>query len=182
MTITREGLKERLDYDPVTGVFTWREKPDNKSWNTRYAGKRAGHVETNVKSGYKCRRLHIEGSNYLEHRLAFLYMTGRMPKCIDHDNRNGTDNRWCNLYETTTRRNSHNLSKPKNNTSGVTGVSWNKKCKKWAAYGEVGGKRTYLGWFTEIDEAAMAVLEFRSENGFHREHGIELAHYHQEVV
>jgi hypothetical protein len=44
--LTVEELRALLDYDPQTGHFTHRRRPEtnrlDRTWNTRYAGKRAG--------------------------------------------------------------------------------------------------------------------------------------------
>lgn len=41
-----------------------------------------------------------EGRLYVQHRIAWVLMTGKPPKEeIDHINRDGFDNRWCNLRE-----------------------------------------------------------------------------------
>ena len=44
----------------------------------------------------------------------------------------------------------------KNNTSGVTGVIWNKKSKKWTANIRFKGKRYHLGYFSNLSEAEAA--------------------------
>ena len=187
MTITQSRLKELLHYDPVTGVFTWKYREGARStWNTRFAGKRAGSIgRSSSIHGYNRREIRLEGRLYKEHRLAFLYMEGWLPVQVDHNNRDATDNRWCNLVPSDYKSNGRNQSLPRNSTSGVCGVYWNKGCQKWQAHARVNGKLNYLGLFKNIDEAAMEVLEFRLENGFSREHGLEVAHYHmaqQEVV
>jgi hypothetical protein len=56
------------------------------------------------------------------HRVAFLLMTGRWAKIIDHVNRDSTDNRWCNLREVTNRQNAMNAKRRVDNTSGSNGV------------------------------------------------------------
>lgn len=43
---------------------------------------------------------------------------------------------------------------PKTNTSGVKGVSWNKRDSKWVAYITFRRKRYYLGSYDTIEEAA----------------------------
>lgn len=45
---------------------------------------------------------------------------------------------------------------PKNNTSGIKGVTWNKEHKKWEAYISIHGKRRYLGNYDDLVEAQQA--------------------------
>lgn len=187
MEFSQEFLKQLLSYDPETGEFMWQVRaldwfPDErewKRWNKRYAGKRAGCEHTN-KDGYKYRAIRMPG-NVLrkEHQLAIVYMTGHHSEGdVDHVNRDGRDNRWRNLRTTDRSNNCRNRSKRTDNASGVTGVSFCKSSGMWRARVTVNGKVTTLGRFTEIDEAAMAVLEFRADHGFSPSHGLEVAHYH----
>lgn len=46
-----------------------------------------------------------------------------------------------------------------NNKSGVRGVCWDKKRKKWSAYITFKGKRTYLGYFKNKTDAIAARKE-----------------------
>lgn len=45
---------------------------------------------------------------------------------------------------------------PKNNSSGHTGVSWNKRRSLWEAYIQVHGKRKYLGRYSKYEDAVKA--------------------------
>lgn len=54
-------------------------------------------------------------------------------KNVDHINRNPLDNRKCNLRDVSIRENNINHNIRKDNVSGVTGVNYNKKTKKWIA-------------------------------------------------
>src|SRR3954471_7787062 len=94
--LSQSQLKDVLDYNPDTGIFTWktREGDNYKSWNKKYPGKRAGAKLTRI----RYRTISINKTAYYEHRLAYLYMVGRWPDdVIDHINHIEDDNRWCNL-------------------------------------------------------------------------------------
>lgn len=85
---------------------------------------------------------------------------------IDHINQNTLDNRKENLRHVDKRMNALNISVPNsNNTSGYTGVSWDKVKKKWVARRRINGKYKFLGYFSEkmdavkvIDDGDMKIL------------------------
>lgn len=145
--ITAERLRELLHYDPVTGEFRWL---------VSRGGIRAGSFAgCTTKVGY--RLISIDGRCYRGHRLAWLYMTGEWPADeVDHVNLVRDDDRWENLREATHEENLRNYPRPRHNTSGVKGVYWNKKNRKWKAQIRVNRSRIYLGLFDSLDEAAAA--------------------------
>jgi hypothetical protein len=75
---------------------------------------------------------------------------------IDHKNGNKLDNRRVNLRVATTSQNCQNRPKPKHNTSGFKGVSWNNMAKKWVSAITRSGDVNYLGSFSCPIEAALA--------------------------
>jgi hypothetical protein len=169
--LSHDYLKSRLDYDPTTGVFTWKHYDDTtKGWNTKHVGKRAGSV-TYRKGGYATRSILIDHVSFLEHRLAWFYMTGEWPNMIDHDNRDATDNRWDNLTEADYRSNSKNISMSSRNQSGVVGVRWKESFGKWTASIRIDGKETHLGSFDMIEAAERAVVAAREKHGYSDGHG-----------
>jgi hypothetical protein len=120
--VTAERLREVLDYDPETGLFTWRGANTGKGCKTTRAGKGAGHINA---QGYVT--IGVGGRNYPAHRLAFLWMTGSCPSEVDHRNQIKADNSWRNLREATrgqnivncTKRRKHDLPRgvrPRNNS------------------------------------------------------------------
>lgn len=113
--LTAERLREVISYDPSTGAFHWLKN--------RKGGMKAGMRAGNLKStGY--RKINIDGSEYYEHRLAFLYATGQSPlKHVDHINMDRADNRICNLRLTTRSQNLTNVSASKRNKLGIKGVN-----------------------------------------------------------
>ena len=88
--LTQSELKYLFNYDPITGFFT--RFADPTSGGTMIV-KRSGTINV-----AKYRVIMINYVQYLEHRLAFLYMTGSFPEDrVDHINGLKYDNRWCNL-------------------------------------------------------------------------------------
>lgn len=85
---------------------------------------------------------------------------------VDHKNGNTLDNRKENLRIASVKQNNQNRNKQtSHNTSGYRGVSYNKKAKKYEAYGnDPTGKRIYLGLFSNPKEAAKAFDEFAKIN------------------
>ena len=75
---------------------------------------------------------------------------------IDHKNRNGLDNRRCNLRPATRGQNNVNSGLPRNNTSGIRGVVWDKARGKWAARIKHNGEHINLGRFDTLAEASQA--------------------------
>lgn len=175
MKLTQALVRELLDYDPETGVLTWRErdrkwfKTDRawKSWNTRYAWETAGCLTAH---GYVS--LAVFGKFYMAHRLAYLWMTGAWPEEVDHENHNRADNRWANLRSVTRASNLRNKTRYRVNTSGVTGVYWHSSHKKWQVSISVGGGvLTHVGYFTDKADAIAARKAAENANGFHPNHG-----------
>jgi hypothetical protein len=120
--ITQERLKELLDYNPETGIFTWR----GYRRGTRPGVTRAG---TPSYKGYGCQgfywRIGVDGRYYLASRLAWLYMTGKWPtQLIDHKDGDSSNDAFSNLREASRRQNSQNLLRPhRGNKSGFLGVT-----------------------------------------------------------
>lgn len=80
---------------------------------------------------------------------------------VDHKNHppaneHKKDNRKSNLEIVTLSENMQNRHLNKNNTSGVSGVHWNKNECKWQARIGLHGKRIQLGYFTNKNDAIQA--------------------------
>ena len=184
MTLSPDIIRELLDYDQHTGVFMWKArsrewfKSDRswKTWNSRFAGKIAGYVSKD-KIGYPVLRIGVLGKLYLASRLAFLWMGEPLPEQVDHDDGDSLNQAWVNLLASNNAENHKNQSMRRDNTSGICGVCWNKGARKWYAKGKLDGKMKHLGLFDDINDAAAAVSEFYSENGFTARHGQEFSAY-----
>lgn len=168
-------LKERLSYDPDTGVFHWKflEGLDHKSrmFNTKFAGKVAGTVKkVRNQEGYIY--IHTAGYVFKAHRLAWWFVYGEWPTNeIDHINHIRSDNRIKNLRVVDRSSQNKSASKRKDNTSGYCGVTWHKGLNKWMACINVNGKRIHLGYHVDLQDAVLARLAAEKEHGFSKTHG-----------
>ena len=75
---------------------------------------------------------------------------------VDHWNHNKLDNRRDNLRICTQQENMMNRSIQSNNTSGITGVNWDKSRGKWRAQIMLNKKTKYLGLYENIEDAIQA--------------------------
>lgn len=156
-----QRLKELFHYDAETGIFTRL-----KTAGGMVTGSIAGSLNP---MGYL--RVSIDHERYLCHRLAWLYSYGSWPEHeIDHINGIRTDNRLCNLRDVPHCINQLNKLAPKNNTSGVKGVYWNKKDKRWHARCSIDGKKYHIGNFTDLNEARAVVVAARER--MHGKHAV----------
>lgn len=116
--LTAEKLKELLNYDKNTGVFTWRVAVSNKI--------KVGQIAGSVQKVHKYIMVGIGGYYYYAHRLAWLYTYGCFPDGdrwqIDHIDGDRSNNRIENLKTVPPSENGKNQKMKSNNTSGVTGV------------------------------------------------------------
>jgi HNH endonuclease/AP2 domain len=134
-----DRVRELLSYDPATGEFQWKPR-------------QAGTLNTN---GY--RQISIDGRVILAHRLAWLLVHGEWPaQLIDHRDCDRSNNKMVNLREANHRQNGGNKSLQSNNTSGIKGVHFHKKRKKWQVNVSRDNKGLHGGYFDSKEEAASA--------------------------
>jgi len=153
--LTQSRLKKEFTYDPLTGVFI---------------RKATSEVSGCLARGYLSFR--IGGQLFLAHRLAWLFVYGEFPKeQLDHINHSRADNRIANLREVSNQDNSKNSTMYKNNTSGVVGVTWDKRRGRWKASICIDYKTIHLGRFSKFSEAVDARKLAEVAYGFHENHG-----------
>lgn len=149
--ITPEFLKTFLDYNPETGLLTWKVRNSKRI----HIGDIAG-----CKSKDGRILIGIKGRLYKAHRVAWALKTGEWPNhMIDHINNNPSDNRWSNLRAATPSQNQMNIKCIKSNTSGHKGVTWSKAAQKWRASIKANGKQFHLGVFERIEDAIRAYAD-----------------------
>lgn len=139
--LTQADLKDRLDYDPATGEFTYLAD-----------GRRAGWV-----SGNRYRYISVRCVPYLAHRLAFLFTTGCWPlHLVDHRDGDRTNNRWTNLREATPSQNGANCSVRADSGTAVKGVIFVASCGLYRARIRLRGKTAHIGYYRTKQDAAAA--------------------------
>jgi hypothetical protein len=176
MKVTPEIVRELVDYDPDTGALTWRYrerkwfKNQNSftGWNNRYVGKPA--LVAVQSDGYLCGTIFKQ--SLLAHRVAYAHYFGKWPeRFIDHINGIRTDNRISNIRAATRTENNQNKAIARNNSSGCSGVYWNKKIEKWVSAIRVNKKHHHLGCFADKSEAISARKKAEREHGYSMRHG-----------
>lgn len=149
--LTSEYVAKRLDYNPETGIFTWKTPTAARLKSGDIAG-------TIHKTGYV--KIILDGIPYWAHRLAWLYYYKEWPKGeayqIDHINGNRADNRIANLRLVTNKKNARNHKMYSHNTSGITDVCFNEQSQKWCAQIHTNGKQIHLGSFHFFEDAVKA--------------------------
>lgn len=158
--ITAEELRAMVHYDPETGIFVWKPRPDlSKTWNTRYSGKVCGYDWT-LPDGRQYRSIRIHDWPFLGHVLAHLYMIGGWPDYhIDHRDNDGLNNRWNNLRAATKKQNAANSKRCVKNTSGLKGASFCKHNQRWRADIVHNGRQLWLGYHDTKEAAHAAYMK-----------------------
>ena len=90
---------------------------------------------------------------------------------IDHIDGNTLNNKLENLRTVDRGTNNRNAARRSDNTSGVCGVSWCNRDKRWVATICKDGKRFTLGRFYSLDDAARVRREAEPSYGYTSRHG-----------
>lgn len=161
------------------GMLFWKSRPRSHfatdaaftRWNKLFAGE-----EIKTKARYKV--LCVGNKQYLAHKVIYEMHFGEIPDgmMIDHINQNKLDNRIENLRLVSPQGNQRNRPMGKNNTSGIHGVRWNKKRRKWVPSISVSGKELYLGRYESLWDAICARKSAEHRYGFHENHGSRASH------
>jgi hypothetical protein len=133
------------------------------------------HGNVRNKATSKILKANLKGVEGNEYRFVGLYKDGKLKQYkihrlvaqhfisnpenkrnVDHIDRDRFNNNMTNLRWVTLSENQHNKSMHKNNTSGVTGVCWNKAANKWMVAITVNGKPRTIGYFNNLEDAKTA--------------------------
>ena len=146
--INQEKLTAVLHYSSETGAFVWRHTVSPTARKGSIAGSKN-------QCGY--RQIKIDGTTYSASHLAWLYVYGAWPPDeLDHIDRDRGNNRIANLRLASHKQNMENTGLRTNNSSGVTGVSFDRQSGKWKAQIQHFSKKICLGFYQSIDDASVA--------------------------
>lgn len=159
-----------IAYIPLTrghvAIIDTADVPLVSAWSWTAREKR--RPDGTIKAVYAYRQGEVDGrrTGIPLHRAILDPGRGFVP---DHRNGDTLDCRRANLRPATHAENARNCATPSHNTSGVKGVVWAKKDRRWAARIKVSGRDHSLGLFRCITAAAVAYA--KASRDMHREFG-----------
>lgn len=174
--LTNEIAEKILAYDKLSGRLFWLKRSSElfcseshaRTWNKKHSGKEAFCGKDN----YGYRRGTIFNKEYRAHRVIWLLEKGRWPDGeIDHIDGDVANNRIENLRDVSHSTNLRNSTLNCKNSTGISGVCWNRNRGKWLAQIRVDGRNIYLGLYDTMDEAVIARKAAEKASGFHHNHG-----------
>lgn len=147
--VDRQLLEELFDYDPITGILTWKKSRSNRIKIGSVVGYKnpAGYLQ-----------VRIEGKLWMVHRIVWIRQTGKTPSNeIDHIDGCRDNNSWRNLRDVTKSVNMQNRKKAdKDSRTGILGVTFDKQRKKFRAQLTMNGEKVLNKIFNTAEEAGEA--------------------------
>ncbi len=141
------ALVDDIDYE-WAGELNWSADCSKRATLLVYAVRRIRRSNGTTSKSYM-------------HREIFARAYGAIPDGIGIDHRDngivsGLDNRRANLRLADETLNLANARRRGDNTSGYRGVSWSRHLGRWEAYIDFHRRRTRLGAFDSVEDAAAA--------------------------
>lgn len=145
--LTHKYLLSILSYNKRNGVFVWLVSRGRVK-----VGDIAGSVKPD---GYTY--IKIDKKDYGAHILACFYINEKWPtNDVDHIDGNRSNNKYKNIRVATRSQNKMNTKLRSDNTTGVKGVYFCNRTKKYQAQITLNGKNKYLGRYKTLKEARAA--------------------------
>lgn len=145
-----ELFREYFEYSE--GKLFWKKMAGARA----RVGQQAGKFR---KDGYF--GVGLKGKEYLVHRIIFALEYGYLPECVDHIDRNPSNNLISNLRDSDYSSNVWNSGISKSNSTGIKGIriTYNGKFEARVA---AKGVTYQVGTFDNIEEAASELKKFRA--------------------
>ena len=149
----QDVLHEWLDYNPETGIFTWKKQ----SANCKGVGEIAG-ARRKTRAGHRT-IICIQGRRFYAARAAYIYVHGDIPDTalVDHINGDIQDDRIANLRLASAVQNTWNRAQ-RQGTKYKLGVSKDARSRFKARIQTPDGKKMNLGSWATMDEAHAAYM------------------------
>jgi len=145
-TPSQKYLLKCFSYDADSGILTRIWGPNYHS--DQFLNKPAGWLDA---EGYI--RVQIKQTGYKAHRIIWKMFYGLEPLELDHINRIRSDNRIDNLRQVTRSENQRNRTINKDNKTGVAGVHFDKKQKRWQAFIKNNEGKQISKYFHDFNDA-----------------------------
>ena len=150
LEIPIEELRQRLEYDPETGVLRWRKG----------RRQRAGYLKSSGYREIEWRRRGRKTLYLLAHRAGWALATGAWPEHeIDHRDGVRDNNRLANLRPATSAENKQNRAPIRGKPWSMLGVTKTPRCRGWRAH--MSGH--FIGTFDSPEKAHQAYLAAKAE-------------------
>ena len=164
MKLTYDYANYLFKYDPETGNLYKRiNGTDN------FRSKPSG---TKTKTGYV--QIGVDGKLYLAHRIIMLLVNKSLSdeSQVDHIDHNRLNNKLNNLRVVSQSGNMRNCGKRSDSSTGITGVVYHKRARKYMSYISIGGRKMHLGLFNTLEDATRARVRANLQYGYHENHGV----------
>ena len=174
-----EVLRQLLRYEPETGKLFWLPRGVASfdfshdavrlaaAWNGRNAGNEAFTCVS--QDGYYNGK--VFNTTVRAHRVAYAIFYGEWPaNHIDHVDGDRLNNRIANLRDVTNAENCLNKAVRASSKTGINGVTWAKRERKWRVKIGVGGKKKEVGLFDDLSSAVIARKSAEKGIGYHPNH------------
>jgi len=131
---------------------------DFRVWSKCRSGVKGGHLKNCIdERGYLIVSLYKnrKKKTFRLHQIIaeiFVENADNKPE-VDHIDRDILNNRPDNLRWATRTEQNYNKGMMSTNTSGVSGVFWNRRANKWVVLLSENGVQKYFGYFADKDEA-----------------------------
>jgi hypothetical protein len=149
----------RIEGDVVYVQLTKGHETVIDCCNVHHLGDRKWKSEIEPHTVYAVRNYVDENGSNKSFRLHRVILNAPEDMDVDHIDGDGLNNRLSNLRLATKQENSCNRRPRENTSSGLKGVTFHKKARKWQAQIKSDGKSRYLGLYLTIELAHAAYCE-----------------------